>query len=72
MVAQSEWSRAFLQGALHGLLLKGKEEGDFLLKVREIVQEMDDNGVYLPYFTVVTFSGTRIRVTVEVEDDQEN
>ncbi len=59
-----EQVRALLQSALVGCV--GRR--DFPLFAPKLEQETDEEGNYLPYFTVVTFSGHRLRVTVEVEE----
>lgn len=61
--------RAFLQGAM---LIQTLSQGPTapirgIVKVKDIEQGVDSDGIYLPYFTVVTESGHRFRVTIEAE-----
>lgn len=52
----------FLQGGL-AMLVHTQDS----LRVAGVEQETDEAGIYRDYFTVVTESGLRVRVTVEPE-----
>ena len=52
---------SLIQGVLIGALIRA----DHPLFRAKVEQETDEEGVYLPHFTVTTFSGAKIRVTVE-------
>jgi hypothetical protein len=72
MSYQGRLLRPVLQGALIGLIQRHIRIDDFPLKVGKIEVETDEEGVYKPYFTVVTFSGVRLKVTVEeIEKEQQ-
>lgn len=60
-------TRAFVQGMLCAEMMKQRDPTTQVLKVDTVEQVLDTEGNYLPYFTVVTRSGARIRVSVEVE-----
>lgn len=53
---------------VHGNLLMHSLEGIAGLKVADVSQEADEHGTYLPWFTVITASGIRVRVIVTPED----
>jgi hypothetical protein len=67
--ADAAAARSLTQGLLVGeMLAQSRINNPYrVLKVRSVEQDMDEQGNYNPYFTVVTESGHRIRVTVEVE-----
>jgi hypothetical protein len=61
--------RAILQGAM---MMSAGLDGPTpplksLVKIRDVEQDRDRHGDYLPYYTIVTASGHRIRVTLELE-----
>lgn len=61
--------RAILQGAM--MMGAGLDRPTpplkSLVRIRDVEQEKDQHGDYLPYYTIVTASGHRIRVTLELE-----
>jgi hypothetical protein len=61
--------RAILQGAMYMQASLDRPTPPLrdLVKIQEVEQLTDVDGDYLPYFTIVTGSGIRIRVTLEVE-----
>lgn len=60
--AEKQSVRAFAQG-----MLAGGAARQSMLKVAEVETPRDENGDYLPYFVIVTQSGIRLKVTVEVD-----
>lgn len=61
--------RALLQGAMYMAASLDRPVPPLgeLIKIKEVEQGRDSNGDYLPYYVIVTVSGHRIRVTLEVE-----
>ena len=54
--------RAFAQGLIVGGMLRQS-----MLKVASVETPKDEHGEYLHYATVITESGIRLRISVEVE-----
>lgn len=59
-------SRALVQGMLVGLLQRYLGEEDLMILVKDVEQERDTHGNYLPYFTITMGSGARLKVSVDV------
>jgi hypothetical protein len=61
--------RSLLQGMMVATAALNKPSPPLssLVKIRDVEQERDEFGDYLPYYVIVLQSGTRIRVTLEVE-----
>lgn len=61
--------RSLIQGAMY--VQTGSERParplSSLIKISSVEQGKDVHGDYLPYFTIATQAGHRIRVTLEVE-----
>lgn len=64
--ADAQASRALLQGALIGHAMHGLRDGP--CRIERVEQDTDKQGNYLPYFTIITGAGHRIRISVEVEE----
>jgi hypothetical protein len=58
---------AFLQGWLAMTIMEAIRKGDLPLKGALLHQEVNAEGDYLPYFTVSTASGARIKVQFSQE-----
>lgn len=67
--ADAAMSRSLLQGALVGTFMRDVKGGVFgnVVKIHDVEQDQDADGVYLPHFTVITGAGHRVRITLEVE-----
>lgn len=61
-------SRALVQGALVGAMMKVQQDGGWLA-VEKVEQPTDDDGAYLPFFEVYLRSGAVVRVAVSDDDD---
>jgi hypothetical protein len=55
---------AFIHGSLVGTVMRP----DFPVLVDRVDQHADTDGRYLPYFDIITKSGVRVRVSLEVID----
>lgn len=62
--ADSKKVRAFIQGGLLGFA-NGPLKG--IVHIADVEQDLDVDGEYLHHFTIITKSGRRFRVNVEVE-----
>jgi hypothetical protein len=60
--ADADGVRAFIQGILAGGMARSS-----LVKIDSIETPLDEQGDYLHYFVVVTQSGIRVRVNVELD-----
>lgn len=56
-----------IQGGLFGLALNIDSPLRRFVRIHDVEQLQDEEGTYLPHFTVVTESGLRIRISVEPE-----
>lgn len=64
---EAQQTAALLQGMLVGLTLQDGGPVQQFLKVVDIEQGRDDDGIYYRYFHVVLESGLKIRVSIEPE-----
>jgi len=68
-VAESvEISDEGLAKLVQGMFIGQVMKEDYPIYVRDVEQETNDQGEYLNSFVIVTRSGLRIRVTVELEE----
>ena len=66
--ADGQASRALLQGTFMGIVMKEAKGGTLgACRIQDLDQDVDEHGNYLPYFTIITGAGHRVRVTFELE-----